>query len=255
METGATNPSQLLLRWDGSVVQWSSMQNGGDGSPVWSYGSREIRMPNMLPEVVQFLHSRFKTVENISFTRRYLSATMIPSIVVESNLEAAENWYKLHNSPNEEVALRIQHLDSIDTQPVIIESGDTAWENAVTNSFPQAARISQQASLLKAAVASSRKNSKWVMYVDAGDKGADIVSAKNGVPCYIGATNSGLTDSMLYNIVNAMHRDGLKPGDVQVCLMGEGADELSESMRRFFEEVEVLGGGDSKWFGLKVISE
>tara|TARA_B100000427_G_C15478632_1_gene581879 strand:- start:589 stop:1356 length:768 start_codon:yes stop_codon:yes gene_type:complete len=255
METGATNSSQLLLRWDGSVVQWGSVHEGEEGSQVWSYGSREIRRPNMLSEIVQFLYSRFKNAENISYTRRFLSVTMIPSTVVESDLQAAENWYNLHNAPNDKVALRIQHLDSIETQPVIIESGDSVWEEAVTKSFPQALRVSQQASLIKAAVITSRKSSKWVVFVDAGEKGADIVSAKDGVPCYVGATHSGLTDSMLYNIVNAMHRDGLKPSDVSVHLMGEGAIELAESMKRFFEEVEVMGGEDAKWFGLKIISE
>ena len=255
METGVTNPSQLLLRWDGSVVQWGSVHSGEDGSQAWSYGSREIRRPNMLSEIVQFLYSRFKNVEDINFTRRYLLVTMIPSTIVESDLESAENWYKLHNAPNEKVALRMQHLDSIETQPVIIESGDSVWEEAVTKSFPQASRVSQQASLLSAAVANSRKSNKWVVYVDAGEKGADIVSAKDGVPCYVGTTHSGLTDSMLYNIVNAMHRDGLKPGDVSVHLMGEGAEELAESMKRFFEEVEVMGGEDTIWFGLKIISE
>ena len=255
METGATNPSQLLLRWDGSVVQWGSMHEGSDGSQVWAYGSREIRRQSMLSEVVQFLQSRFKNVGQISFSRSFLSATMIPSIVVESNLEAAKNWYKLHNAPNEEVALRIQHLDSIDTQPVIIESGDSAWEEAVTKSFPQALRVSQQAALLKAAVVSSRNTNKWIVYVDAGSKGADIVAAKGGVPTYVGATGSGLTDSMLYNIVNAMHRDGLKPGNVSVKLMGEVASDLTLSMKRFFEEVEVLGGDDSAMHGLKLIYE
>ena len=255
METGATNPSQLLLRWDGSVVQWGSMHEGFDGSQVWDYGSREIRRPSMLSEVVQFLQSRFKNVGQISFSRSFLSATMIPSIVVESNMKVAENWYRLHNAPNEEVALRIQHLDSIETQPVIIESGDSAWEEAVTKSFPQALRVSQQAALLKAAVVSSRNTNKWVVYVDAGSKGADIVAAKGGVPTYVGATGSGLTDSMLYNIVNAMHRDGLKPGDLRVHLMGEGAGDLALSMKRFFEEVEVLGGDDSAMHALKLISE
>ena len=75
------------------------------------------------------------------------------------------------------------------------------------------------------------------------------------MPTYVGATGSGLTDSMLYNIVNAMHRDGLKPGDVRVQLMGEGAGDLALSMKRFFEEVEVLGGDDSAMHGLKLISE
>lgn len=255
METGATNPSQLLLRWDGSVVQWGSMHEGVDGSQVWAYGSREIRRPSMLSEVVQFLQTRFKNVGQISFSRSFLSATMIPSIVVESNLEVAENWYKLHNAPNENVALRIQHLDSIETQPVIIESGDSAWEEAVIKSFPQALRVSQQAALIKAAVVSSRNTNKWVVYVDAGSKGADIVAAKEGLPTYVGATGSGLTDSMLYNIVNAMHRDGLKPDDVRVQLMGEGASDLALSMKRFFEEVEILGGDDSAMYGLKLISE
>ena len=94
-----------------------------------------------------------------------------------------------------------------------------------------------------------------VVYVDAGLKGADIVAAKGGVPTYVGATGSGLTDSTLYNIVNAMHRDGLKPGDVSVKLMGEGASDLTLSMKRFFEEVEVLGGDDSAMHGLKLIYE
>ena len=75
------------------------------------------------------------------------------------------------------------------------------------------------------------------------------------MPSYVGAASSGLTDSMLYNIVNAMHRDGLKPGDVRVKLMGEGASDLALSMKRFYEEVEVLGGDDSAMHGLKLISE
>ena len=52
-----------------------------------------------------------------------------------------------------------------------------------------------------------------------------------------------------------MHRDGLKPGDVSVKLMGEGASDLTLSMKRFFEEVEVLGGDDSAMHGLKLIYE
>ena len=43
MVTGVTNLNQLLLRWDGSAVQWGSASLGDDGQQVWSYGSREIR--------------------------------------------------------------------------------------------------------------------------------------------------------------------------------------------------------------------
>lgn len=255
MVTGVTNLNQLLLRWDGSAVQWGSASLGDDGQQVWSYGSREIRNPNMLPEVVLFLQGRFKGVEKVLFTSRYSQATMMPSVVVEGDLEAAEKWYKLHHSPSEEVSLRMQHLDSIDTHPVIVEVGDEVWEQAVTNAFPQASRVSQQGSLLKSAAAKSRITSKWVVFVDAGEKGADIVASKGGVPTYIGSTQVGLTDSMLYNIVNAMHRDGLKPEDVSVNILGEGSEDLSISMKRFFEEVEKIGGGDVEYAGLKAISE
>ena len=65
MVTGVTNLNQLLLRWDGSAVQWGSASLGDDGQQVWSYGSREIRNPNMLPEVVLFLQRRFKGVEKV----------------------------------------------------------------------------------------------------------------------------------------------------------------------------------------------
>ena len=43
MVTGATNPLQLLLRWDGSEVQWGTMHLGEDSEHVWEFGSREIR--------------------------------------------------------------------------------------------------------------------------------------------------------------------------------------------------------------------
>ena len=180
---------------------------------------------------------------------------MIPSIVLEGDFESAKKWYKLHNAPSEKVSLGMQHLDSIDTHPVIVEVVDEVWEQAVTNVFPQACRISQHGSLLKSAVAKSRNIRKWVVFVDAGKKGADIVASKGGIPTYVGSPRVGLTDSMLYNIVNAMHRDGFKPEDVSVNILGEGSDELSISMKRFFEEVEKIGGCDVEYAGLKAISE
>ena len=209
----------------------------------------------MLSEVVLFLQRRFKRVEKVFFTTRYSQATMMPSVVVDGDLEVAEKWYKLHNSPSQKISLRMQNLDSIDTQPVIVEMGDEVWEQSVTNAFPQARRVSQQGSLLKSAVSKSRTTNKWVVFVDVGEKGADIVASKAGIPTYIGSTQVGLTDSMLYNIVNAMHRDGLKPEDVSVNILGEGSEDLSISMKRFFEEVEKIGGGDVEYAGLKAISE
>lgn len=256
MVTGATNPSQLLLRWDGSVVQWGGMHLGEDSEQVWEFGSREIRKQSMLSEVVRFLHTRFKNVDRVAFTKRYSETTVLPSVLVEGGSGAVDQWFNLHNSPQEEIKTRAYHLDSVATDPVVIEAIDVAWEEAVLDSFPQSNNVVLAGAMLKGAVSLSRKApGKWVVYVDAGEKGADIVAAKDGVPRYTGPTPSGLTDSMLYNIVNAMHRDGLMPVDVCVRIFGERCEDLVESMKRFFRDVEVLGGEDCKWFGLKAISE
>jgi hypothetical protein len=255
METGATKPSQLQLRWDGSEVQWASLHTEEEKGEVHSFGSREIRKISMLPEVIRFLHGRYKDVDRIFYARRFSQSTMVPSVVIEGNIEIAQKWYNLHNAPSELSKVRLSHLESVDTEPVMVEGLDDEWEAAVTESFPQARALSQSAILMNLATASSRlEKGKWVVYVDAGKKGADIVSAKDGAACYAGATQSGLSDSMLYNIVNAMHRDGLKPDEVIVFICGEEGAGLVDSMKRFFEDIRVLGGEESAYFSLKSLA-
>jgi hypothetical protein len=255
METGATKPSQLLLRWDGSEVQWISLRTDEEKGEVQSSGSREILRISMLPEVIRFLHGRFKDVDLISYTRRFSPSTMVPSVLVDGDTATAQKWYSLHNSPSEEVKVRVSHLEAVDAEPAMVEGLDTEWESAVTEIFPQARAINQAAVLMNLATSASRiERGKWVVYVDAGSRGADIVAAKEGAACYVGATPSGLSDSMLYNIVNAMHRDGLKPEDVAVFICGEEAEVLVESTKRFFNNVVLLGGDYAAGFGLKAIS-
>ena len=96
MVTGATNPLQLLLRWDGSVVQWGGMHLGEDSEQVWEFGSREIIKQSMLAEVVRFLHTRFKNVDRVAFTKRYSETTVLPSVLVEGGSGAVDQWFNLH---------------------------------------------------------------------------------------------------------------------------------------------------------------
>ena len=248
MVTGATNPNQLLLRWDGREVQWRVHSSQGES---WEYGAREIVRSSMLIEVIKLLGNRFKDVETVIYSSRFKVSSMLPSVVVTDDQERAKKWFGLHNASKDDAYVLVHHMDSVDGEPVLLEENDEEWSAAVTAAFPQAMAVSQAASVLLGAINESRSHAgKWVVFVDAGKRGADIVSAVDGEARYVGATQSGLTDSMLYDIVNAMHRDGLKPEDVVVNIGGEGGEELVKSMKRFFYEVEPLG----EWFGLNALS-
>ena len=259
MGTGATKtdattasitlPIQLLLRWDGKILQWGAVSSEG----IWDFGAREVRQLSMLSEVVRFLQSRYKAVNDIRYTRRYAINTMVPSVVIEDDSEMAGRWFKLHNALAEDVKTRVTHLESIDGEPVIIEGLDDEWEKSVTEAFPQAISKCQSAMMMELAVVGSRSlRDKWVVLVDAGKNGSDIVAAKDGAACYTGMTSSSHPESILYNIVNAMHRDNRLPEDVCVKVSGENSSVLSDELVKFFVEVEVKE--DSEWFGLKAIS-
>lgn len=259
METGATSTGatsaganttiQLLLRWDGKVVQWGSVDTEG----VWEFGAREVRQLSMLPEVLRFLHGRYKSVNDIRYTRRFALNTMVPSVVIEGDVEMAKKWFKLHNATTETYQTRITHLEAVEGEPVIIEGLDDEWDNSVTDAFPQAVAKSQSAVMMELAVIRSRSlPGKWVVMVDAGNHGSDIVAAKDGAACYTGTTSSSHPESILYNIVNAMHRDGVLPEDVFVAVSGENTSGLKCELVKFFTEVEV--DEDSEWSGLKKIA-
>lgn len=249
MVTGATNSNQLLLRWDGREVQWRVNSSSSDGS--WEFGSREIRRSSMLTEVIKLLGSRFKNVESVIYSNRYSASTMLPSVVVGDDAEKAEQWFSMHNATKGGAKIMIHHMEAVEGEPVVLEEKDEEWHAAVTAAFPQARYASTAAMVLGVAINSSRNYpGKWVVCVDAGSRGADIVAAVDGEARYVGAIQSGLTDSMLYDIVNAMHRDGLKPEDVVVCIGGEGGVDLAESMKRFFVEVKQEG----ERFGLNSLS-
>lgn len=249
MVTGATNSNQLLLRWDGREVQWRVSNSSSNES--WDYGSREIRRSSMLTEVLKLLSSRFKNIESVIYSNRYSVSTMLPAVVVGDDAEKAKMWFSLHNSSKNEVDILIHHMEAVEGEPVVLEEKNEEWHAAVTAAFPQARASSQAAMILGPAINTSRSYSgKWVVYVDAGVRGADIVSAVDGEVRYVGSTQSGLTDSMLYDIVNAMHRDGLKPEDVVVYIGGESGEELVKSMSRFFHEVKR----EDEWLGLNSLS-
>ena len=261
METGATStgltnasnsassPVQLLLRWDGKVVQWGSVNVEG----VWEFGAREVRQLSMLPEVVRFLHGRYKSVNDIRYTRRFALNTMVPSVVIEGDAQMADKWFALHNATPAAYKTRVTHLEAIEGEPVIIEGLDDEWDKSVADALPQAVSKSQSAVLMQLAVVRSRSMpGKWVVMVDVGKNGSDIVAAKDGGACYTGATALCHPESILYNIVNAMHRDGVQPEDVFVQVSGENCSGLKCELGKFFTEVEV--DEDAEWLGLKAIT-
>ena len=220
---------------------------------VWMFGEREVRQLSMLPEVVRFLHSRYKSVNDIRYTRRFALNTMMPSVVIDEDVEMAKKWFTLHNSTSETYKTRVTHLEAVEGEPVIIEGLDDEWDISVTDAFPQAIAKSQSAVMMELAVVRSRSlPGKWVVVVDAGNNGSDIIAAKDGAACYTGTTSSSHPESILYNIVNAMHRDGVQPEDVFVKVSGENGLGLKCELVKFFTEVEV--DEDSEWSGLKEIA-
>ena len=267
METGETDkvietkiePFGLLLRWDGFEVQWAWMSKQ-KGVVNYTFGSREVNEISMLPEVMMALKRRCGTLETVLYSRRFSAVTMLPAIVLEESEESASMWFNFHNAvalessaSDKKSLLRLQHLESVDGEPVFIEKTDERWEVAVIKSFPQARGIVNRAVYMKLAVADSRLNlGKWVVRVDVGKRGADFVAANEGKAVWSGYSEGGDIEGILYDIVNVMHRNGKGPEDLIVRISGVGAVELRASLSRFFKDIQLCD--DSKWEGLKSLA-
>ena len=260
METGATdtdtrsNPDGLLLRWDGREVQWLWRFLESDSTESnFSFGSREVRKISMLPEVVRALKGRFSSVNKVVYAQRFARTTMVPAIVLKDDTEAAEKWFKFHHAPTHDVSLRILHLESIEGEPVFVEGLDKVWEDSVKKSFPQAQGVIQSAVLMEIAISISRQIDKWVVVIDAGEIGADFAASSKGNAIWSGHSLKGDPDSLLYSVVNAMHRNGVDQDSVAIRFTGLIGKELTEVFKRFFTDIDYLG--ESKWAGLKSLAK
>ena len=260
METGATDtdtrkdPEGLFLRWDGREVQWAWMfRDSVSQESEFSFGHRAVSKISMLPEVLRALKGRFSTVNEVVYTQRFARTTIVPAIVLKDDSEAAEKWFKLHHAPTKDVGLRICHLESIEGEPVFVEGLDEDWEESVKMSFPQAQGVIQSAVLMETAISISRQTDVWVVVVDAGKRGADFAASSCGNAVWSGHSLKGDPESILYSVVNAMHRNGVEQGGVAIRFIGMIGEDLNAVFKRFFSDTECLG--KSKWDGLKLLSK
>jgi len=260
METGATdtvsrrNPEGLFLRWDGREVQWAWMFRDSDTQETeFSFGHREVSKISMLPEVLRALKGRFSAVNEVVYAQRFARTTIVPAIVLKDDSEAAEKWFKLHHAPTKDVDLRILHLESIEGEPVFVEGLDGDWEASVKKSFPQAQGVIQSAVLMETAISISRQSDLWVVVIDAGKRGADFAASSNGNAVWSGHSLKGDPESILYSVVNAMHRNGIEQDGVAVRFAGAIGQDLNAVFKRFFSDTACLGL--SKWEGLKLLSK
>ncbi|PCJ80192.1 MAG: hypothetical protein COA49_09415 [Bacteroidetes bacterium] len=261
MGTGATdipsvtiNPTGLLLRWDGREVQWAFLsKNQKLVGHDYIFGSRKVTRISMLPEVVRALKGRYKSLNKVVYAKRFNPSTIVPAIVLENNNSAAEKWFKLHHASSVKDGTRVVHLESVEGEPVFVEGVDKDWDDAVKGVFPQAQAVIQSAALMNVAVGLSRHNHEsWVIIVDAGTRGADLVAANCGKGVWSGVTSGGDVEDVLYSVVNALHRADVKPDDVLVKLAGEGLVELESTFKKFFKNVQLLGNSEME--GLKALA-
>ena len=99
-----------------------------------------------------------------------------------------------------------------------------------------------------------RFNDKSVaLDIDAGDIGADFAAASKGNAIWSGHSLKGDPDSLLYSVVNAMHRNGVDQDSVAIRFTGLIGTELTEVFKKFFIDVDYLG--ESKWYGLKLLAK
>ena len=260
METGATdtdicsNPNALLLRWDGREVQWAWVSRNPDSNESeFSFGSREVRKSSMLPEVVRALKGRFSSVSEVVYAQRFASTTMVPAIVLKDDSEAAVKWFKFHHAPTKDVEVRVLHLESIEEEPVFVEGLNQIWEESVLKFFPQARGVIQSAALMETAINFSRQIDLWVVVVDAGERGADFAASYRGNAIWTGHSLKGDSESILYSVVNAMHRNGVSQEGVAIRFSGLRGEYLNEAFKKFFSDVEYIG--ETKWEGLKLLSK
>jgi hypothetical protein len=89
--------------------------------------------------------------------------------------------------------------------------------------------------------------------IDSGKRGADFAASSKGNAIWSGHSLKGDPESILYSVVNAMHRNGVEQEGVAIRFAGLIGQDLQEVFKRFFSDIECLG--QSKWEGLKLLSK
>jgi len=237
MATGGTTDvrTRLALIWDGQRIQWVM----GTGRTVAKAGEEPASGLEQFAQACKDLKSRGLGAEVVVWGLRHPDFALVPGTAADG---AASAWKLLFGEVPAGAQVRPFRVDGPEGTWVMAEAVAGKAEEAVVAVWPQARLESPTLRFLESAGRQEFGHAQSVVYLDVAQGRALGVRFDAGRLKWAMPVADTAGEGLLYAVVNAMHRDGVAPAEVEVVWSGEVQrdDALWSSFAPFFPKMGLL---------------
>ena len=227
MATGATEAPLLLMHWDGSRLQWAVTE----GEMCLGAGEEVADGTAQVVATLEALRGKGLTAEEVVWSERYARFSLVPDLVDGEVAFALEHGSAVG-------ALKAFRSERFGDPMACWEEREEAVEEAVLRAWPGARVVSGTLAWLESVA--RREATGLAVYVDASPGRLMWSRWADGALRGARATADLHPENVLYQIANALHRDGADPADCRLVLSGDVPAGFAELFERFFLEVSEL---------------
>lgn len=229
MATGATEAPLLLMHWDGSRLQWAVTA----GRACLSAGEEVADGASQLVSTLEGLRGKGLTADEVIWSVRHPRFSLVPDLVDGGAAFALE-----HGVPAGE--LRAHRSDRFGDPMACWEEVEAAVEVAVLMLWPGARMVSGALAWLESVARREELERGAAVYLDVSPARSAWSRWADGALRGAMATAELHPENLLYQIANALHRDGADAASTRCYLSGDVPEGLEELLGRFFKEVAAL---------------
>lgn len=242
MGTGATDPQFLLIQWSSPRAQVAR----GRGRAITCLEEVDAPDGEALSRHFADWKSQGAEADVVIYSPRFTDFSVVPADLALSM--EAEAMAMQFGPSQEKSAVRTFEGVGVNGNWQVLERQANAIESSLLRHFPHAEVDSANFRYIQAVLrqeasggSASSSTGREVIYIDTDGSRALLVWASKGALKWAVTTSEVAGDGLLYACVNALHRGGVSPEEVHVCISGTPANE-GASFERFFLKVEVHHG-------------
>jgi hypothetical protein len=237
MGTGGTTDARtrLAFQWDGQRIQWVL----GTGRTLTKAGEEPAHGVEQFIQACKDLKNRGLQAEVVVWGLRHPDFALLPGSASGGAMGA---WKLLYGEVPAGCAVRSFVVDGPEGTWVMAEAHKEAIAQAVVDVWPQARLESPTLRFIEAAGRQEWGHRESVLYLDVAQGRALGVRFDRGGLKWAMPVQDIAGEGLLYAAVNAMHRDGVAPGEVEVVWSGEVVrdDALWTAFLQFFPRTGML---------------
>lgn len=215
------------MHWDGSRLQWAVTA----GFACLSAGEEVALGSAQVVATLEGLRGKGLTASEVVWSERNSRFSLVPDLVDGAAAFALEHGAV----PG---ALKPFRSERFGDPMACWEERDEAVEEAVLRAWPGARVVSGTLTWLEAVA--RRESSGLAVYVEASPGRLMWSRWVDGALRGARATSDVHPENVLYQIANALHRDGADPAACRLFLSGDVPAGFAELFERFFLEVKAL---------------